>query len=55
MAKKNPVPEELEWKIESYLSHETEIRDKFEYNEHHAIIESLPEQLKHEYYLEENQ
>ena len=27
----DPIPQELNWKIESYLKHEAEIKEKFEY------------------------
>ena len=34
MMMKDPIPEELNWKIESYLGHEAEIKEEFEYEEH---------------------
>lgn len=54
MELKNPISDELGQKIESYLNHETEIKEEYEYDEHKEIIESLPEQLQKEYYYESN-
>ena len=54
MCEENEIPSDLETKITNFIGESYEIQENFEFDEHDAVIESLPKDMQKEYRKEAN-